>query len=207
MAHTGTHATQRRALAKESLVFCQPRANYLACAPKCIASTTQKCQSFRLLYRRRRRRLGSPWLGPINANLKRLKLSTVTPSVTSFLSASFTSSFLCRVLDPFFSSTTHAALNLQPPLHTVLNQTAGSSAAVLQPPVMPNTRRSSDTQSALISLYPAAPVFPCSLAFPTRTSWQPVVAHAEQRHRPRMNLLVRTAASIPLRMVCWRASL
>ena len=40
----------------------------------------------------------------------------------------------------------HAVINLQLPSHTVLNQTGWSSAVVLQPLVMPNTRQSSATQ-------------------------------------------------------------
>ena len=75
----------RRALDRESLVYRQPRAiryphpdhNYLAFALKDIESTTTPySQGFRFLYRHTRRRLGSPWVGPINAAApKRLKLA------------------------------------------------------------------------------------------------------------------------------------
>ena len=39
-------------------------------------------------HRHSRRRLGSPWVCPINAALKRLKVAAVTPDATSTLSAS-----------------------------------------------------------------------------------------------------------------------
>ena len=55
---------------------------YLAFASKGISSTT-------------------PWVGPINAALKRLKLTTVTPGATLTLSASSASLFLCRFSDAF----------------------------------------------------------------------------------------------------------
>ena len=70
--------------------------NYLAFAPKGIASTTPSSQGFRFLYRHRRRRLGRPWIGPINAALKCLKLATVTPRATSTFSASSASLFLLQ---------------------------------------------------------------------------------------------------------------
>ena len=47
-------------------------------------------------YRHSRRRLGSPWVGPINATLKRLKLATVTYGATSTLSTSSASLSLRR---------------------------------------------------------------------------------------------------------------
>ena len=59
-----------------------PDRNYLAFASKGISSTT-------------------PWVGPINAALKRLKLATATPGATSTLSASSASLFLCRFSDVF----------------------------------------------------------------------------------------------------------
>ena len=91
-------------------------------APKRIASTTTPCsQGFRFLYRHSRRRSGSPWVGPINAALKRFKLaSAVTPGATSTSSASSASLFLCRCSDAFSSSYTHAALNLQRAMLEVL---------------------------------------------------------------------------------------
>ena len=51
-----------------------------------------------LLHRRSRRRLDSPWVGPINAALKRPKLPAVTPGAASTLS---TSLFLCRFSGAF----------------------------------------------------------------------------------------------------------
>ena len=83
-------------------------------APKGIASTTPYSQGLRFLYRHSRRRLGSPWVGPINAALKRLKLATVTPGATSTLSASSSSLFLCRCSDAFSSSFTHALSRYSP---------------------------------------------------------------------------------------------
>ena len=71
-------------------------------------------RAFRPSYRRRRRRLESPWVGPINAALKRLKLAKVTPGATSILSASSASLFLWRFSDAFFSSLTHAVINHKP---------------------------------------------------------------------------------------------
>ena len=58
----------RRVLDRESLVYRQPRGirnppsdcNYLAFAPKGIASTNQYSQGFRFLCRHSRRRVGSP---------------------------------------------------------------------------------------------------------------------------------------------------
>ena len=101
----------------------------------------------RLPYRRSRRCLGNPWAGPINAALKRLKIAAQSLQVQPQpFSASSVSR---RFSDAFSSSLTHATMNLQPPSHTVLYQNPGSSAAVLQSPVMPNTRRSSVTQLGL----------------------------------------------------------
>ena len=76
-----------------------PYRSYLAFAPKGITSSTTVTpysQGFIFLYRRCRRRLGSPWVGPTNATLKRLKLATVIPGATSTLSASSASLFLYR---------------------------------------------------------------------------------------------------------------
>ena len=77
---------------------------------------------FTLPYRRSRRHFGSPWIAPINAALKLLKLATVTPGATSNLSAPSASLFLCRFSGASSSSLTLAAINLQPPSHTVVNQ-------------------------------------------------------------------------------------
>ena len=109
-----------------------------------MTSTTPYSQGLQTsLYRHSRRRLGGPWVGPINAALKRLKLATVTPDAISTLSTSSASLVFCRFSGAFSSSLTHATINLQPPSHTVLYQTPGSSAALLQSPAMPNNRRSS----------------------------------------------------------------
>ena len=136
-------------------------------APKRIASTTPYySQGVRFLYRHSRRRLGSPWVGPINAPLKRLKLATATPDATSTLSASSASLFLCRCLDAFSSSFIHAAINLQPPSRTVLYQTPGLSAA----PAPPRCLIIEDPLPCSLSILspsPPAHVFPRSLALPT----------------------------------------
>ena len=63
---------------------------------------------------------GSPSVGPTNAAPKRLKLPTVTPGATSTLSISSAPLFYCRLSGPFSSPLSHAAINLQPPSHTVL---------------------------------------------------------------------------------------
>ena len=155
-------------------------------APKRIASTTPYSQGFRFLYRHSRRRSGSPWVGPINAALKHLKLATVTPGATSTLSASSVPLFLYRCSGAFSSSFTHAAINLQPLSRTVLYQTPGSSAAVLHSPVMPNSRRSSATQSVHYFSFPLGPRFPAFSNSPAMTLlgkiWSPM--RAEQRPRP-----------------------
>ena len=134
-----------------------------------ITSTTERrnLKVFRLLYRPSQRRLGSPWVSPINATLKRLKLATATSGATSTLSASSAYLLLCWLFsDDFFYFPTNAAMNLQPRSHTVLCQTPGSSAAVLQSPVMPNTRRSSATQSVHYFSFPPDPRFPAFSSSP-----------------------------------------
>ena len=136
-------------------------------APKRTASTIPYSQGFSFNYRHSRRRVGSPRVGPINASLKRLKLVAGTPGATSTLSASSASLFLCRCSDAFYSFFTHAAINLQPSARTMLYQAPGSSVAVLQSPVIPNSRRSSATQSVHSFSFPPAHVFPRSPAFPT----------------------------------------
>ena len=128
--------------------------------PKKDMASTTLSEVFIFLYRYSRRRLGSPWVGPTNAAPKRLKLVTVTLCAISTLSASFASLFLCRCTDAFSSSPTYAAINLQPPSRTVLHQTPRSSAAVLQSLVMPNSRRSSATQSVHYFSFPPGPRFP-----------------------------------------------
>ena len=129
------------------------------------STTTPHSQGFRFLYRHSGRRLGSPCIGPNNAALIRFKLATVTAGATSILSAFSASLFLCRCSDAFFSSFTDAAINLQPPSRTaLLYQTPGSSA---QPSVMPNSRRSSATQSVHYFSFPPAHVFPRSPALPS----------------------------------------
>ena len=156
----------RRALDRESLVIAgrepsdtPPNRNHLALAPKGIASTTPHSQGFRFIYCHSRRRLGSPWVGRINAALKRLQLAIVTPGATSTLSASSASLFLCRCLDTFFCFFTYATTNLQPSSCTVLYQTPGSSDVVVQSPVMPNSRRSPATQSVHSISFPPGPHF------------------------------------------------
>ena len=73
-----------------------PDRNYLVFSPEGIGFTIPYSQGFILLYRHSQCRLGSPWVRPIKAALKRLKLATVTPGATSALFASFASLFLCR---------------------------------------------------------------------------------------------------------------
>ena len=162
---------------------------------------------FRPRYRHSRRHLRSPWVGPINATLKRLKLTTVTPGATSTLSASSASLFLCRCSNAFSSSFTHPAINLQPPSRSVLYQTPGSSAAVLQSPVMPNNRRSSATQSVHYFSFPPGPRFPVFFSSPDKTLlgnlWSPMRSSAPDHN----NLLVSTVVSMLSHLVRWKASL
>ena len=178
--------------------------NDLTFAPKDIASTTPHSQDFRFLYRHSRRRWGSPWVGPINAALKRLKLATVTPGATSTLSASSASLFLCRCSDAFSSSFTHAAINLQPPPRDALSQVPGSSAAVLQSPVMPNSRRSSATQSVHYFSFSPGPRFPAFSSSPDMTLlgnlWFPMRRSGAPDHN---NLLVGTVVSMISHPVLW----
>ena len=61
----------------------------------------------------------------------------------------FRFSLLLPLMDAFSSSLTHAAINLQPPSCTALYHIPGSSAAVLQSLVMPNSRRSSATSTCV----------------------------------------------------------
>ena len=179
-------------------------------APKRTPSTTPYSQGFRFLYRHSRRRLENLWVGPINAALKCLKHATVTPGETPTLSASSASLFLCRCSDAFSSSFTHAgthaAINLQPPSRTVLYQTTGSSATVLQSPV-PNSRRSSATQSVHYFSFPPDPRFPTFSSSPDvallGNLWSPIRSSALDHN----NLLVRTDVSMLSHSVRWRASL
>ena len=82
-------------------------------------------------------RLESPWVGPINATLERLKFRTVTPSAILTLSASPVSLFFFFCLISGLSSfyLTHEAINLQPPSHTFViipNLATRCCATVLQ---------------------------------------------------------------------------
>ena len=153
-----------RALDRENLVV--PAASHPIPSPPYIQThgiyKTPYSQGFRFLDRHSRRRLGSnPWVGPINAALKRLKLATVTPGATSTLSASFASLFIyLPVVGRLF-------LFLHPrghkPAAPLTYQTPGSSATtVLEFSAMPNSRTSSATQSVhyFISPSPPAHIFP-----------------------------------------------
>ena len=151
----------------------------------------------RLPYRRSRRRFLNPWAGPINAILKCLKLPTVTPGGT--LSAFL---FLCRFSDAFSPPLTHATINLQPSLHNVLYQTLGSSAAVLQFPVMPNIRRPSATQYVYYFSSPLRPRCPGFSSSPGMTCGH----HAEQLPRQQQPLRAHGCFDNS-HSVRWRASL
>ena len=206
---------RRRAFDRESSVYRQqrgiryppPDCNYLAFAPEVIAPTTPYSQHFKSLYRHSRRRLGNPWVGPINAALKHLKLATVTPGSILNLSASSASFFLCRCPDAFYSFFTHAAINLQPPSLTVLYQTPGSKAAVLQSLVMSNSRRSSATQCVNYFSSPPCSRFPAFSSSSDmtllRNVWSPMQSSAPDHN----NILVRTVVSMLLHSLHWKASL
>ena len=146
---------------------------------------TPYSHGFRLLERHSRRRLGRSWVGPINAAQKRPKLATVTqvqPQPCPPLPLLFS---FADVWTHFLVPYTHAAINLQPPPCTVLYQTPGSSAAVHQSPVMPNSRRSYATQSVHYFSFPPGPRFPAFSSSPGMTLLGlPMVTHAEQRPRP-----------------------
>ena len=176
-------------------------------APKLIASTTPYSQGFRSLYKHSRRRSGSPWVGPINAALKRIKLAIVTSGAPSTWSAPSASLLLCRCLDAFSSSFTHSAINLQPPSRTVLYQAPGSSEALFQSLVMPNRRRFSATQPVHYFSFPLGPRFPASSNSPDMTLlgnlWSPMRSSAPDHN----NLLVRMVVSMLSHPVRWRASL
>ena len=149
MAHTRTRATRRRALAREGLVYRQPRAIRYPHGSHLPRICTQRHNIYaqhrilrdsRLSYRHSRRYLGSPWFGPTNEALKCLKLAAVNPGTTLTLSTSSAYVLFHRRSDAFSFSFAHAAINSQSPSHTVLYQTPGSSPAVLQSPVMSNAR-------------------------------------------------------------------
>ena len=78
------------------------------------------------------------------------------------------------------SSLTHTAVNPRSPSHTVFHQAERFSVAMLQSPVMPNTRQSSATQSFRPFLLLPPPGSRC----PAILLGKPVVARAEQRPRP-----------------------
>ena len=135
---------RRGALDGESWVFHQPRAiqyptgwllSRICTEKHSIYNSALSGFQFSLSAQSSNQRLRSPWVGLINAALKRLKLATVTPSATLTLSASTASLFLCRCSDAFSSSFTHAAINLKPSSCTVLcytmYHTPGSSAVML----------------------------------------------------------------------------
>ena len=109
-----------------------------------------------------------------------------------------------RVLGVFSSSLTHASINLQPPSQTMMYQTPGSSAAVLQSPVMPNSRRSSAAQSVHSFSLPFDPRFSPFSSSPDMTLlgdlWSPMRSSACDH-----NLLVRPVVSMLARSVCWTA--
>ena len=87
--------------------------------------------------------------------------------------------------------------NLQPPSHTALCQTPGSSPAVLQSPVMPNTRRSFATQCSvsIISSSPQAHVVPFASS-PDMTLLDNLWSLMRSNVLDRKNVIVRTVASI-----------
>ena len=190
MAQTrSTRATQRRSLEKETLVYCPPRAIRYSpgsqlsriCTQMHRSTTTPYTQGFRLRYRHSRRRLGSPWVGPMNAALKRLKLVTVTPGAQPQPCPSL----------PLLSSS--AGFRTPFPLPTrsrslcilcCTNQTSGSSAAaVLQCPVMPNSRRSSARSPSILSPSLPARVFPRSPALPKVPERPLITCHQPERKK------------------------
>ena len=140
--------------------------------PKRIASTTPYSQGPRFLDKHSRRRLGNPWVGPINAALKRLKLAPVTPGATSTLSASSASLFLCPVFGRLF-------LFLHPCGH---EPTAPFMYCVIPGPRVKCTSAPVPRDAKLpkilchairpfFLLPPPAPVFELSLSLPTWPSW------------------------------------
>ena len=102
---------------------------------------------------------------------------------------------------------THAAINLQPPSRIVLHQTPESSAAVLQYPVMTNSRRSSATQPVHSFTFLPGPRFPVFSSSPDMillgNLWSPMQSSALDHN----NLFVRTVFSMLSHSVRWRASL
>ena len=102
---------------------------------------------------------------------------------------------------------THAAINLHPPSHTVLYRTLGSSAEVLQFPVMPNRRPSTATQSVHYLYFHPSPRFPAFSSSPDMTLLDNVWSLTRSSALDHNNLLVRTVVSILSHSVRWRASL
>ena len=149
--------TPRRALAKEGLAYRQPWAiryppGSQLLTPRIFTQrhrpiSTTPAQGFEaasLLYQRSQRRFGTPWVGPINAALKRLQLATVVHSRCNLnLVRLFCLSFLLSIFGGRFfllPNPSYASINLQPPSHTLLYRTPRSSAAMLQSPGMSNTQ-------------------------------------------------------------------
>ena len=122
-------------------------------------------------------------------------------------STSFASLFLYRFSGVFSSCLTHAAINLQSPSRIVLYQAPGSSAAVLQSTLMPNSRRSSAPQSVLYFSLPLGPHRPAFSSSPDMTllgnMWSPMRTSAPDHN----NFLVRTVTSIVSHPVRWMVSL
>ena len=150
---------------------------------------------FKLCYRRSRRRFVGPWVGPINAALN-VSSFLRSPQVQSQSFPPLVALSLCRSSGTYFSSVTHATINLQPPSYTVLYRTPRSIAAVLQFPVMSNIRRSSVRQSVHpFSLLPGPrrPAFSSSVDMALLDNvWSPM----RNRVPDYNNFLVRTVASI-----------
>ena len=101
----------------------------------------------------------------------------------------------------------HAAINLQPPSHTVLYHTPGSSAAVLQSPMMSNTRRSSATQSVHHLSFSPGPRSPAFSSSSNMTLSGNLWSLMRSRAPDHINLLVRKVASTLSHPIRWRTSL
>ena len=168
MVHTRTRVARRRALASgEGLVYRQARAIRYPPGSQLPRVSSQRHNVYNTVFSGFEEFLG----GFNHAALVRFMLATVTPDVTSILSTSSTSLFLCRFLFAFSSFFTHAALNLQLILYTVLYKTQGLVRRSSSPPECQNPDDPLSRSTSIIYPSPTAHVFPRSPAFPTWSSW------------------------------------
>ena len=142
--------------------------------------------------------------GPIKAALKRLSCPAVTPGAMGALSASSASLFFRRTSAALSSSVLHAAINVRPPSITTSHHLPGSNATVFHPSTspIPNSRRSSATQSVHSFSLPPRPRRPGFSRVPTMIRLGNLRLSIRMSAPAHNNLLVRTVVSILSQPVC-----